>query len=150
MPKTRKKTRSQATRRPPLLPARFDPHNLVEATLEVPYHVAPGTIAYVAHGSIADVPAEGRADVRTGGIVIVRPYGYAMLHSGAVGYALDPRSVLVPLDGATAYYLPHARRAIQGATGRARLIEIDEVPNWATLRIKYRADSNDTTGTTTL
>ena len=150
MAKTRKKTRSHATRRPPLLPPRFDPHSLVEATREVPYQVVPGTIAYVANGSIADVLAEGRADVRTGGTAIVRRYGYAMLHSGAVGYALDPRSVLVPLDGATAYYLPHARGAIQGATGRARLIEINEVPDWATLQTKHRTYCNDTTGTTTI
>jgi len=150
MAKTRKKTRSHATRRPPLLPARFDPHKLVEATLEVPYQVVPGTVAYVAHGSIADVPAEGRADVRTGGTVIVRRYGYAMLHSGAVGYALDPRSVLVPLDGSIAYYLPHARGAIQGATGRASVIEVDQVPDWATLQTKTRSNSDSTTGTTTL
>jgi len=150
MAKTRKRPRSHTTRRPPLLPPRFDPQNLVEATSEVPYQVLPGTIAYVARGSIADVPAEGRADVRTGGIAIVRKDGYAMLHAGAVGYALHPRSIIVPLDGATAYYLPHARSAIQGATGRARLIEVSAVPDWNTLQTKDVSDSDSTTGTTTL
>src|SRR5215469_11668859 len=122
MHKTRKKTRSSATRRPPLLPPRFDPHKLVEATNELPYQVASGIVAYVANGSIADVLAEGRADVRSGGTAVVRKDGYALLHAGAIGYALHAKSIVVPLDGATAYYLPHARDAIQGATGRARLI----------------------------
>jgi hypothetical protein len=141
MAKNRTKSLS---RRPPLLPARFDSRNLVLATSEVPYQVTPGIVAYVANGSIADVLAEGRADVRLGGVAVVRKDGYAMLHKGAVGYALDPKSTLVPLDGATAYYLPHARSAIQGAGGRARLIQVNEVPDWATLNTS-RSDTADNT-----
>jgi hypothetical protein len=143
--KKKKKPSAFTPRRPALLPAHFNNGNLVQATKEVPYQVNSGILAYVENGSIVDVLAQGRADVRLGGVAVVRKDGYAMLHRGAVGYALDPKSTLVPLDGATVYYLPHARSAIQAPGGRARLIPVTEIPSWGDLQSSHDTANNTTT-----
>jgi hypothetical protein len=122
------------SRRPALLPPHFNHNNLVEATSEVPYQVRSGILAYVAKGSIVEVHPDGRADVRDGGVAIVRAGGHATLHPGAIGYASHRTSTLVPLDGSTAYYLPNARAAIRAPGGRAKVIEVSEIPTWQTLQ----------------